>query len=157
MPRSRVAWLYVGVTLCGCGIEESPCGRTYNPTSVLTAVEENRTKWRAQSITAYEYESSASCFCGYRPARVRVKDGAVVSAVHLDDESPVPQPELDAYPTIEELFDYIEGAVTDHLDFVGVTFDPDLGYPTEVVLDPHCHMFDEGIAYLASDLVTIDE
>jgi hypothetical protein len=147
--------LCVGAVLCGCTAEDPLCSRTYDPSGLLSALDENRVKWRSQNVTAYEYDLETVCFCGYRPARVSVKDGAVESAVHLDDGSPVDQPELDAYPTIEELFDYTEGAVAYHYDFVSATFDANLGYPTDIALDPHCDMYDEGIAYLASGLVVI--
>ena len=148
--------LCVAAGVCGCTVPWL-CLQTYDASSLLSEVDENRAKWRSQDLASYEYDLGAACLCGYRPARISVKDGAVESAVHLDDGSAADQVELDGYPTIEELFDYIEGAVADGYDFVSATFDVNFGYPAEMTLDPHCAMYDEGITYFAGNLVVIED
>jgi len=156
MAHRIMALLSVGTLISGCFPPESPCTRTYDAAQLLSDIAENRAKWRAQNITAYEYDLDVGCLCGLRSAHISVRDNTVISGRYLDDGSPLEQADLDHYPTVEDLFDYMEGSIKDDYDYVGAEFDRDLGFPTEVTLDRVCDMYDEGIGYQVSDFVVTE-
>ena len=59
-------------------------------------------------------------------------------------------------PTIKKLFDFIEQEITDHAAVLRVTYDPTLGYPTEIVSDPIANAVDDEVTYTVSDVNRLD-
>jgi len=115
-----------GVAACG----EAPFELT------LSALENQRTRWEESGVLDYRFEYRELCVCGQsaeRRATIEVRGGEVVSVTGTG--APDGWESITAYPTIDDLFDRIEEAVRDEAAALSVSYDPDLGYPTEIIID----------------------
>jgi len=115
----------------------------------LSALESQRSRWEANALLDYRYEYRERCFCGssaMRQATIEVRGGQV-ALVSGTGEPAGTEPHT-AYPTIDDLFDRIEAAIRDEAAALSVSYDPVLGYPTEIIID-----YDYGAEY---DEVTIE-
>lgn len=112
-------------------------------TEFESTLEDHRATWVAAGLGAYEYELTLDCFCPSEvagPFRVSVVgSGAEVTRVGSPD-SPVAVDEI-VDGTIESIFEFVEEH-TD-ADFISVTYDEQLGYPTTVVVDPSESILDD--------------
>ncbi len=109
-----------------------------------------RQRWADAGLDAYRMTLQRSCFCpeDYRgPFEVTVRDGAVASA-RFDGATVDPERVV----TVDGLFGLIEDAYERGAERVDVTFDPELGYPTELYIDVSSQMADEEVGYTVSDL-----
>lgn len=135
-----VALLVVGVAL-GCG--QAPFELT------LSALESQRARWDQSGVRDYRFEYRELCVCGQsamRQATIEVRGGEVVSVTGTG--APEGTESITAFPTIDDLFDRIESAIRDEAAALSVSYDPEFGYPTEIIID-----FDYGADH---DEVTID-
>jgi len=93
---------------------------------------------RAQfTLTTYSYESDVICFCVVGPP---------VAVQFVDGELEWTTGEPEFARTVPELFDEIQEAITDDVDDLRVSFDPDLGYPIGYSVDPVLDLFDDEYA-----------
>ena len=60
----------------------------------------------------------------------------VVSRIYGRDGVPVPAAEQHRFPDVEGLFLMIANALEEQVDFLSVTYDPILGYPVRITIDP---------------------
>ncbi len=111
-----------------------------------------RQLWARQGSERYLYTVSRDCFCPY-PGRftVLVDRGSVTSAVSVDMGEAVPEEELRVFSTIEELFDLIAQAIRE-ADFWEASYNPDLGYPTLIVVDYDEKAVDDEFRYTITEL-----
>jgi len=120
-------------------ISPSPCDTTSNTPlrrgvlgaanrdSLLREAQVRRMAWRARGIKDYRVRIGMRCFCPFSPpAILEVRRGIPVAL--RDSTGP------NAY-TIEALFDLIERAGQND-ELVDVSYDPCLGYPVSVRVDP---------------------
>jgi hypothetical protein len=97
-------------------------------------LEEAEARWAARPFEDYVYQIRQACFCQNSGVWATVTvTGGVVTAVQLDNGTPVPAEDFDQYPTVELLFErislYAEGdGVTD----VAASYHADLGYPSHI-------------------------
>ena len=106
-----------------------------------------RRKWESQGITDYRVLSRMICFCigdATTPVVLHVLNRRLVSVMRASDLSPVPPSQWALrYYTVDEMFDLIADAQAKGASEVRVTYDPALGYPTEVYLDMSSRVADD--------------
>jgi hypothetical protein len=73
-----------------------------------------------------------------------VRDRRLVSVTRVSDGAAVPPSDWPLrYYTVDQMFDLIEESQRQGAAEVRVTYDPQLGYPTEVYLDPRATVADD--------------
>lgn len=125
-------------------------------------VEAARSRWQAQGVRNYTYHFHRSCFCLaeiIREADVLVRAGRVVGATNVvygrsPDPSWTPpvQPDLSGLKTIEEFFDLVAVAQQES-DLVSVSYDPVMGFPHQITVDPVFGMVDDESEYRVDRVV----
>ncbi|HKA57127.1 MAG TPA: DUF6174 domain-containing protein [Gemmatimonadales bacterium] len=126
------------------------CGTPVSP-SGLWQLAEAEARWAARGYADYAIEAREGCFCP--PAlnewsRVEVVDGLVDRVTVVATGTDVPDEDRRLFPTVESLFDVIRrGNDQDWIKEVTVEFDPELGFPTRVVLRPQDGIVDGGAAF----------
>ena len=128
-----------------------------DPTSPRDELDAARRRWEAIRPSAYSYVISRSCEClpeYTRAARLQVVNGDVTSARYIHDDSQVSAEILATYPTIDELFVMVGQALErdPKPDILVVHYDPRMGYPTRVELDPDINVGDDERTIHASEL-----
>jgi hypothetical protein len=113
----------------------------------------NRARWNAQHLDSYSYEYSRYCFCVFEVVgvRIEVRDGEVVGAWEAND-APVQHP-LSMYPTVNDLFDFIDEAARSNPDFIDAKYDAERHYPTAITVDYNYSYADDEIGHQAGGLV----
>lgn len=114
------------------------------------ALSEARDRWAGSGVDDYAMTLERSCFCPeeYRgPFAVEVRDGAVISVMLRDETLPT-----DRALSVEGLFDLIADAYEQKASRVTVTYDPTLGYPTQIYIDYIAQAADEEVGYTVSKL-----
>ena len=113
--------------------EPSETTRPDEPQRVVVEFEAARARWQAAALDTYTYRFLDDCGeCDQLPEQsVVVWDGAV-------------QDPLRRVSSVEEAFALIEQALSQGTD-VDVTFDPELGYPTDLWIDREARAYDGGI------------
>ncbi len=111
-------------------------------------LQKNRARWLASGITdSYTYVVDAACLCseaGLLPARVAVRYGQIVSAVHPDTNEALHPSVYSRLPTVNDLFDRAATALVGTYTDILIEYDPTLGYPTLLGLNPkRCVIDDE--------------
>jgi hypothetical protein len=136
--KTALRWLPLALTLTSC---------VSSPDDVSDDVSAQRRKWQSQQITSYRVQSSLSCFCireATEPVLLEVRNRALVSVTRVSDGAPVPPSEwADRYYTVDEMFVLIASAERSGADEVRVSYDPRLGYPTQVFIDQSQQLADE--------------
>jgi len=154
MPRQRATLMAVAALALGagaCGLLEPDPWR-----SRQAELDVNRSVWEDAAITEYTYELKRMCYCGLAGAlNVTVADHAVVAATRVDGQRIAPQ-DLHVVETVDDLFDVVQRAIDERAFRYTVEYDPELGYPTLVDLDPIREAIDEEVRYEASGLEPID-
>jgi Family of unknown function (DUF6174) len=111
-----------------------------------------RAVWATNGYTSYQFTITMDCFCGVNgPIRATVVDDSLVSATLVaSGESINPQ----WVSTVKDLFDFIDRGLTNHADVLRVTYDPNLGYPRQIVYDGSRAAADDEITYTVSDVAS---
>lgn len=118
----------------------------------LTAARE---RWAKQGPAAYSFVSMRGCDCPpevYRPMRVSVASGQITSAVYVDDQAPVASNFHSLLRTIDGVFDDIQAAIDQDAAQIMVSYDPALGYPTQLFVDYSKQAADEELSLQISGL-----
>jgi hypothetical protein len=121
-------------------------------------LKQNQAKWESQHITHYRMSFDLPySYINYdrMPLTVEVKDGKVVSVVDARGETISPEGDkntANVYPypfTIPGLFSYIYQAIWERPPVIQVSYDPALGYPESIYIDPYsepcCQDFTFGV------------
>jgi hypothetical protein len=138
-------WLWVGSPVVVLSMPESP-------TQVLQT---QQARWRDRHLTDYQFTLQIRIFApppANQPLQVTVKQGKIVKIVNLSDNRQIPlttQPEV---KTIDQLFAIVDGAIQQNVEKLDVTYHPDLGYPTQIEIDPLLIRADDEVGYFISDL-----
>jgi hypothetical protein len=127
-----------------CGAKTSP-GGAQTPAAGTAA--EHRAQWEAAKVNDYSWSFLMRCMsCGDYPGPtlVKVLDGKPVEVRGTD-----PKGNVDTFSiakiedggflplTVDDLFDVLDEAYARNAQVVEVTYDPELGYPTEISIDPN--------------------
>ena len=127
----------------------SGCGT--GPGDRLAQLAEARRIWDGQAITSYLVTIKRVCFCSeVRSVRVTVANRQVVSRAFVDDGQPVPAVLIQAYPSIDGLFDLLEDAAR-RADEIHLTFDPTIGIPLQANIDFVKNAVDDEVNFIVSD------
>jgi len=140
------------VTFSSCSSLESNASRL---------LKQNEKKWTEQSQLFnqnYTYTIRIGCFCPddiTSPVNVLVMSGKTDSVVYESDGTPVTKDIFASIDTIEDLFIIIRKAINDKVDELEVEYDPILGYPTIINIDPIKTAVDEERGYTILDLAIL--
>lgn len=107
---------------------------------------ENKVKWTNSNIANYEMVIKITCFCPAErvaPRLVKVLQGKIITIDGRPYDSTLTGP----YPTIDELFDYIETSLKTKPATKVLIFNPAYGYPEKVFFDFSEQMADEERGY----------
>jgi uncharacterized protein DUF6174 len=122
-------------------------------------VTRHRRQWESQRITDYRVQSRLICFCvgdATMPVILQVRNRELVSVTRASDGAAVPPSEWAfRYYAIDALFDLIADAQAKGASQVRVTYDPQLGYPTQVYLDPSTRVADDERQFEISGLTAV--
>ena len=96
-------------------------------------------RWNAFASNDYMFEFKWVCFCvppWVTPVLLTVSDGAVLSAVYVENGNPVPEGgQLNAYETVDALFDRVQDAIDRKVLSIAVEYHPKHGYPVSGYID----------------------
>jgi hypothetical protein len=127
----------------------------------LTQAELNlqRALWNSKNISSYDFTLDVSCFCGpiVTPALVSVRSGVITSVKDPVTMAVVDPAFHDVYRTVNGLFDFLQQGVNFPAHTLEATFDPQLGYPTQIVYDFVLLVADDEGSFRARNLVAIPE
>lgn len=100
-----------------------------------------RSLWKTHGPSSYSFLWQESTFP--EPVRISVTSGQITSVVFVFDQRPVPDGILLHVRTIDGLFDNIQDEIDQGADQLTVDFDPTLGYPTSLYVDPSKGTYDD--------------
>ena len=125
------------------------CSKTDTP-KILTTYEANKEKWDKASIQDYSYVFRISCFCTKEytePKNVLVKAGEIVTV----NEEVFSKEKHNGILTINDLFEEIEGASSQDVAILEVTYDSSYGFPSTIFIDRNERIVDEEMNYSITD------
>lgn len=139
-----VARLIAAATLAmaaaGCGILDSDGEERQRE------LDSARSRWSAAGLSDYRYVVRQLCFCGFGGMRidVEVRGGAVVGATMVDSGEVIDiEQQPWAAPSVDDLFERIQGILDEDPHEFSASYDPTLGYPVMVSADPIENAIDE--------------
>lgn len=119
------------------------------PLDAFTAA---RRQWDASGIHDYTFTLVQHCFCpGLQPARITVKDDAVLSARNLRDGTDVAPNELSRLPGIAAIFQKISDGYARPAEEIRLRLNKEYGYPETVFIDYYKMMADDELVYEIRD------
>jgi len=128
-------WLTVGILAVA-----APLVTCSGPqTDLEKQLNQNEQKWASQKIRDYSYTLRIGCFCPPEitsPVLVEVRGGTTKSVSYVSDGRQATNELFRKADTIEELFSVIRESIDQKVDKLTVEYDPSLGYPTEISIDP---------------------
>jgi hypothetical protein len=109
-----------------------------------------RLRWAQSAPAAYQITVGRSCFCSpdvTRAVIVTVRNGQVESRRYEDTGADVPADIALAYPTVDGLFDVIDGAIGEQASMVDVLYDAARGFPVSIQIDGSPMIADDEMFY----------
>lgn len=107
----------------------------------------NRELWAAQGITDYQMEFRWNCFCApdyVAPVIISITRGDTIKSVVLaENKLPVDRQFSANYPSTNELFDLIQGAIDRPAFHISVKYHAEMGYPLSAAIDYDQRIMDE--------------
>lgn len=134
------------------------CASPSGPGEPIRDLERARQLWEARGTESYVFTYELNCFCagpGNPPARITVTDGEVAGAFLPSRDRPVPEEELEGYPTVPTLFDAVEEWLDRDPASARTEFDPALGHPVDVFVDFEERTADEELGFRIRDLAPL--
>jgi hypothetical protein len=127
------------------------CSGTTSPGS---QVEVAASRWEERGPPRYNYIFHQSCECLFTGTySVTVHDGVVIFAMPVPVATPpAPSPDLEAMPTIDDLFDRLRTAAAANPIRFEVEYDEEFGYPTSGSFDISAVGADDEYAFEAREL-----
>jgi hypothetical protein len=123
------------------------CGDPMGPEDHLASA---RRRWLASQPAAYRMTLARGCECvteATTPVVVTVRDGVVTSVVRVVDGMAADEYWRAPIPTVEGLFDLIDGAIGGGAAAIDVSYDPRLGHPVHIAIDHWSTMIDDETTY----------
>jgi hypothetical protein len=123
-------------------------------TSSSNTAKAHRAQWEAANVTDYTWSIYVGCMCDPGTAIVKVVDSKPVDARENGQTFSIEKDEkFGLIPlTVDELFDQLDQAYSTGADTVDVSFDPTLGFPSELRVDPSRITSDDEIEYRVEGL-----
>jgi hypothetical protein len=150
---ARLPWALLASTgvLCGCSDafdsgEERELARA-------------ESRWDGAALLDYQVEVRLGCFCEAAIpvfSRLEVRAGEVVAAEPLAPSPGFEEIPLEAWPTVPDVFDLIEGASRQSVyTEIEVEYDATLGHPRRLDLRCKANVTDCGATYELQNLVPL--
>ncbi len=120
------------------------------------ALAEAMVRWTEAGLEDYVFEFQRLCFCGgdtIRELRIEVRAGSVSSATFVDNGAPVGS--LEDVPTIEDLFEEIQGAIDQEAYLLAVDYHDELGHPVTVSIDYIRNAADDEMSFHTASLLPL--
>jgi hypothetical protein len=126
--------------------------------SLLAQLSAARARWHLQGSPRLSFRVKMACFCtGVPPApEYATVEAAGDSVLSVVDQRGRPARSLhptNGRPSIRWLFAYAEEAIRGDADMIIVTFDPVLGIPTRIMVDPMAYASDDQLDITVSHIV----
>lgn len=118
-----------------------------------------RGRWSSRGPASYRYQFQYLCFCPaslVTPVEIQVREGRVTAVLDPATGKPAPAAPGRPSPTVEDLFAVVQQALDRDVDWMDVQYDPVLGYPAVIRIDPDTRMADEEQSYFAGSLARMD-
>lgn len=129
------------------------CGDLLSPGSERSRLDTNRQKWLAHGYVDYQFTLQAACFCAINgPVRIVVQSDSILTVTQISTGKPLDAKYL---PTINKLFDFVEQGIAQGAATLRVTYDPTIGYPTQIDYDGSVNIADDEVTYIASDVTPV--
>jgi TATA-box binding protein (TBP) (component of TFIID and TFIIIB) len=118
--------------------------------------------WKDQGLRNYDFTLQREAFApeDWRgPVNIQVRNGAAVSLIYVSSGTAVTGGKFDNADTIDKLFTMLKNAYTGKGEFeqkadtINVTYDPQMGYPTNFYIDVSQMIADEEQGYTVTNLV----
>jgi Family of unknown function (DUF6174) len=110
----------------------------------------NRQKWAQHGYADYTFTLRMDCFCAINgPVQVVVIADSARQVTMVSTGEVLNAPWI---PTIKKLFDFIDQTIARPAAVLHVTYDPTLGYPTEIVADPIANAVDDEVTYTVTNV-----
>jgi len=143
MRHTRLAVLALAVAAISCTDATAPRPR-------LADLQAARLRWRAQNLHTYAVVIQHSCFCGYvNPLYTFVLNDTVAGVMDLQTGASL-DPKFSE--SVDDLFDFIEGAINRQAAVIRAEFDPERGFPTTIEYDGAAGIADDEIFYRITDV-----
>ncbi len=125
---------------------------------VFAGAEAALTRWEAAGITSYVSDVEVDCLCFISGRyQVAVTDGTVEAVQGTDGPVDLTEPGFSSFDfSVEGLFNTLSVWSGDRPEAVVAGFDPDLGHPIDLRIDPVVDMFDDELTIIVRGL-TPDE
>ena len=116
-------------------------------------------EWSTNKPKTYEFTLKIICFCapappGSEPIVFRVNNGAGSRVGSLRTRSPE---DLEKYGTVEKQFAFIRAALREQPYRVEIEYDPVLGYPRRVYIDPKPYTADEEYGFAIEAFIALSQ
>lgn len=146
--------LKLGLLLLPSGL--SACGILGpNPGNEL---DRQRSEWNALGRDSYSFVYRRSCYClmpSSDAVRIVVLEDLVVSVSSTLTGETVEGIEDGYWPTVDELFAFVEQAIEEGADVLSVEYDEEFFFPTLISIDWTIMAIDDEISHTASDLTPV--
>jgi hypothetical protein len=136
MKRVVVLLAWLGTGCSDLGVDIRP----------LTELGRAEARWERFGPESYVYAVRRICYCLVEetgPVRIRVEDGVAVEWTYVDTGNPLPEAARPRFPRVDGLFDILREAYGEDAHDILVSYDPDLGYPTDFSIDYEEQVADE--------------
>ena len=117
-------------------------------------LDKHRAVWMSNRANSYSYVLTPICFCPVSfvvPVAIRVENETVTSVTFVETGKAPEHDGFGRYVTIDELFDTIQEAIDRKASEITVTYDPEIGYPTEARIDYDARMADEEYTFITTN------
>ena len=129
------------------------CGAQLNNEQAALTTQQHYEHWLSMSED-YQITFQQQCYClpeYLQPMRLTVRDNKLISAIFVNDGSPVPAAMLKDLPTVKEIFETVIEAELRPAEIIKIEFDQQHHYPTKVDIDYDLRMADEEIQWQLSN------
>jgi hypothetical protein len=118
--------------------------------------------WKNQGLRDYDFTLERQAFApeDWRgPINIQVRNGAAVSVTYVSNGEAVTGGKFDNADTIDKLFTMLKNAYAGKGEFeqkadtINVTYNPEMGYPTNFYIDVSQMIADEEQGYTVTNLV----
>ena len=136
-----------------------PDGRTDALREAQAELDTHRALWTSSRSNEYSFVLAPLCFCPQDlldPVTVRVENGFLTVVTYVESGKAPEHDGYGRYVTIDDLFDTIQEAIDGKASQITATYDPEIGYPTDVRIDYDARIADEEYMFTASGYVPAD-
>lgn len=125
------------------------CSNPAAPDDPAAELQLNRDRWSRTGVVSYRFTITRDCFCTPEmsgPVVIEVRAGEVISRTYEGGSAVDPQ-FADLFVTIPGLFGIVEDAILSQAAALSVRYDPELGYPRSIAIDPVAGVADDEVSY----------